>query len=105
MNEYGKEYYQKNKDIIKEKYEKNKPFIIDYNKDYYQKNKERIKAKNELNKPPRIPKEKNITEELITCECGSVFEYPNKFYHYKTKKHKYFFKQRQMIDTLDIFTD
>ena len=61
--EYGKEYYEKNKDKL-----------CEYKKEYYETNKDKI-------------------NEKIYCECGGYYTYNHKAKHCKTKKHLNFMEQ------------
>ena len=74
----------------KEYYEENKEHLKEYNKVWNEKNKEYKKEWYELNKE-KI-KEKNY--EKFTCDCGGKYTRINKLRHEKTKKHlAYFSKQ------------
>ena len=74
--EYGKEYYQKNKDKLseyyQEYYQKNKQRIIEQNQEYWQKNKAEISS---------------YKKEKIKCECGSIVGRSVISRHNRTKKH------------------
>ena len=98
--EYDKQYYDENKEQIKEyhkKYDKkyreeNKEQLKEYHKKYVKKyreeNKEQIK---EQNKKYREENRQNINEKKktkITCGCGSVFRNDDKSKHEKSNKHK-----------------
>ena len=78
--QYCKQYYQNNKNKIKQKknqyYHDNKQ----YWKQYYQNNKDKIEQK---------------YKQKITCECGSVIRKRNKLLHLKTKKHKDFIENNK----------
>ena len=78
-----KEYYQDNKEKIAEQmkqyYENNKDKI----KEYYENNKEKIKEYYENNKEAIAEKLK----EKVTCECGCIVKKHNLVRHKKTNKH------------------
>lgn len=88
FEEWNKDYYQKNKDKIKDKNkeyrennkDKNKDKNKEYNKQWYENNKGKIKEYRE-NRKDKI-KEKN------KCECGGCYRYDGKTRHLKTKKHQ-----------------
>jgi hypothetical protein len=93
--EYQKEYYHENREILNEKhkewYEANKEQISEYQKDYQ---KEYYEANNDiLLKKKReyyeANKEKILEnfKEKITCECGCELTKSNLPKHRKTKKH------------------
>ena len=107
----GKEYYENNKDKIKEVckkyqeankdkihqrskkyYEENKDRINKQHNEYYAKNKDKIKEYTERNKD----KIKERDQQKIVCECGSVFCRGDKARHYKTKKHKSFIEEKEI---------
>ena len=68
------EYYQENKEIIKEK-----------NKIYKEENKEIIKEKNKIYRSLNKFK-------LYICECGSELTIHHKARHLESKKHQNFIK-------------
>ncbi len=74
-----KEYYQDNKEKIKERVKKhrelNKDKINEHNRKYHQDNREKILKQN---------------KEKITCECGSIFRKNEIARHQRTKKHQSF---------------
>jgi len=101
--EWGKEYYQKNKEKIAEKhkqyheqnkekekeyYEANKDKILEKKKEYRKNNKEKIAEKDKQ----RYENNKEIINEKkkkkFTCECGSFCRISDKAKHLKTKKHQ-----------------
>lgn len=77
------EYYQDNKDDIREKHktyrENNKEAI----RDYYRDNKDMILAKQ---------------KEKYVCACGSTFRHADKARHERSKKHQEYLKQNESID-------
>ena len=77
--ESSKEYYEKNKEKVNEKYkvyyEANKDTINHQRKHYYEVNKEKMKQK-------------------FSCECGSIITHRCKTRHFKTKKHLNFIKDK-----------
>ena len=81
--EYGKEYYQKNKDKLseyyQEYYQKNKQRIIEQNQEYWQKNKAEISS---------------YKKEKIKCECGSIVGRSVISRHNRTKKHTEYLNSR-----------
>jgi len=72
----NKEYYDKNKDIFKERQKKYRELNIDKlktrDKEYYEKNKERIKENN---------------KDKVLCKCGCEVTKPNFKRHQNSKKH------------------
>jgi len=87
-----KEYYETNKDKIKdinkEYYETNREYYKEYQKQYREQNQDRIKEYYETNKD-RI---KEYNGHIYICECGGRFTNQNRARHFKTKKHKNFIK-------------
>jgi hypothetical protein len=109
-----KQYYEDNKENIKDKkkqyYEDNKENIKDKFKQYYEDNKDKFKEYREDNKDKikqyREDNKDKIKENLkkyyddnkdqinankskkCTCECGSPFTRENKSQHIKTMKHQ-----------------
>ena len=82
--EYGKEYYEQNKDKIykkyRERYEQNKDKILEYNKEHYEQNKSKI-----LEQQKKKNREQN--KEKITCECGCILTKYALTRHEKSQKH------------------
>jgi len=78
-NNYNKERYENNKEIISEKhkeyYENNKETISEKRKEYRENNKEKIKEK-------------------ITCDCGKVFRKRDKARHERTIFHQQFINNK-----------
>jgi hypothetical protein len=76
-----KEYYEDNKDKIKERkkeyYEDNKDKIKEKDKEYYENNKDKIKEKK---------------KERFNCDCGGCYTYNHKAQHEKTKRHQEWLK-------------
>jgi hypothetical protein len=102
----GKEYYEDNREKIKEKFkeyrEQNKDKLKELYKEYYETNKENLKEKmkeyNEANKEKiqaykkeyrkaNIEKIKEQSQNIIVCNCGAKTTYSNRLRHQKTKKH------------------
>ena len=94
-----KQYYEDNKENIKDKkkqyYEDNKENIKDKFKQYYEDNKDKFKEYREDNKDKikqyREDNKDNMKEhksKKCTCECGSPFTHGNKTNHIKTIKHQ-----------------
>jgi len=83
IKEYRKNYYQNNKDHIKqlnlEKYHSNKDLRTEQVKEYYSRNRDNIL-------------EKKNTKCL--CECGGRFTNTNKSMHFKSKKHIAYLEQQ-----------
>ena len=77
MKDYKKNYIKENEDKIKDYkqnyYEENKDKIKDYNKNYYQENKDKVLA--DMN-------------QKVKCECGALISKCNLNRHLKTKKHQ-----------------
>jgi hypothetical protein len=67
-----KQYYDNNKEKKKQYYEDNKQLKKQYHKQYYEKNKDKAKQYN---------------KEKITCECGYVMNRSSLSKHKLTKKH------------------
>lgn len=116
--EWGKYYYEKNKDkinerhrnyneknkerlaeIAKNKYEENKDKINERKKEYREINKERLAeiAKKKYEENKQIINEKR--KEKFTCECGSICRIADRAKHFKSKKHQEYlssvYKDRQ----------
>jgi hypothetical protein len=72
ISEKKKEYREKNKDILKEYYHNRKEIILEHKKEYYIKNKEMLLEKG---------------SEKITCVCGCVTRKDTLTRHMKTQKH------------------
>jgi len=91
INEKHKEYYEKNKKIMNEKqkeyYEKNKEIINEKHKEYYENNKEILseKYKNYYEKNKEILSQK--AKKKITCQCGCEIRKDSLSKHLKSKKH------------------
>ena len=83
IKEKAKEYYEINKDKIKEYRENNK----DKRKEYYQENKDKIKEKTKKYKEKNKEHIKEINKQKINCDCGGKYTHTNKASHMKTKKH------------------
>ena len=84
----GKEYYNDNKDKIKDKI---KDYYItnkDKKKDYYITNKDKIK---EYIKNYRV-NNKDKNNEKFECECGGKYTRCHKSHHFKSTKHQEFIK-------------
>jgi hypothetical protein len=88
VKEYGEEYREKNKDMIREKKkrynEKNKENIAEYHKEYRKNHKETISGK-------RTKKEQ--------CICGITFTRCHKARHMKTNKHQSY------INSIEFYQD
>jgi hypothetical protein len=115
-NEYGKEYYDKNKETVQEKqkvyrennkdkiklndkkyYEENKEKIQEYKKKWCEENKEIIKQKKkqyyEENKDKKKEYDKiyrEMKKEIIHCPCGGTYNKPKQKRHDETQKHKHY---------------
>jgi group I intron endonuclease len=97
-----KQYREENKDKIKQYYEENKGKIKEYKKEYrqrnidkikqyYEDNKDKIKQYYEDNKDKikqYYQKNKDEINEKITCECGVELTKQNLSRHTKSKKHQ-----------------
>ena len=80
---HDKEYNETHKDVIKERYQKNKEHIKEQQKEYRETRKEVI---NEYQKEYYETNKDKLTEKF-TCECGGRYTHKNKTTHNKTKKH------------------
>ena len=95
--EYGKEYYENNKEKIKEygkEYrENNKEHSKEYGKKYYENNKEKIKE----NRKEYYEKNKEHSKEYrklkTFCLCGKDINFSSKRRHIKSKKHSNLMKE------------
>jgi hypothetical protein len=58
-------------------------------KEYYQENKEKIKERNKEYRDDN----NEMRKEKLKCECGGRYTYTNKSLHFKTKKHLKFVNQ------------
>ena len=96
LNEKSKEnYYNNNKEKIKEYRENNKEKISEYhknyNKEYRENNKEKISEYHKEYRENNKEKMKEYYEnnkEKITCECGTIIIKSCLSTHKKSKKHK-----------------
>ena len=70
---HNKEYYENNKEKIKERNKNNKEKVKAYSKEYYENNKEKIKERNSIK---------------ISCVCGCIIIKNTKYYHIRSKKHQ-----------------
>jgi hypothetical protein len=84
-----KEYYQKNKEYIRQQNQKNKKHKSEYNKEWREKNK---KHKSEYSKEWR-EKNKEYMNEKFDCECGGKYTRQHHANHQKTKKHQAYITQ------------
>ena len=87
-----KEYYQDNKNKIKESIKvnrkNNKEYYDEYNKEYRADNKDKIKIQKKeyyQNNKYKIKDKKNIKYD---CECGGKYTHQHKSRHLKSKKHQ-----------------
>ena len=86
-----KEYYQANKDKLKEQIKEyrqaNKDKIKEQKKEYYQENKDKIKEQKkeyyQANKEKILERDK----QKIECECGSIVRRSDIAKHNRTKRH------------------
>ena len=94
-----KQYYEDNKENIKDKnkqyFEDNTDNLKDKFKQYYEDNKDKFKEYREDNKDKikqyrddNKDKMKEHKTKKCTCECGSTFTHGNKSQHIKTMKHQ-----------------
>ena len=79
--EYHANYHQ-------QQYEENKEKILDRNKQYYEDNKERMKQKYEENKQKILDRKK----QRVQCDCGSVICNGDKAKHNRTFIHTEYLK-------------
>lgn len=91
--------YQENKDYYKNKgkeyREKNNELIKMKKKEYYEANKDKILKKDKEYREKNIEKQKqrdkkyydSVKDKKIMCECGTEIQYVNRFKHQQTKKH------------------
>jgi hypothetical protein len=84
------EYYQANKNKIKEYCEKNKGKIKEYHKQYEEKNKEKIQKY----KKEQYQKRKNALAEKVSCECGASIRKDKMNRHTKSLKHQNFLNNK-----------
>jgi hypothetical protein len=88
IKEKRKEQYEKNKEYYKEKskqYKANhKEAVLEYRKLYNEKNKQVIKE---------------TRSKLIECECGAVIGTHNKHLHARSKKHLYYERISEFINS------
>jgi hypothetical protein len=92
--EIGKQYYEDNKKVLKEKNkayrETNKEVIKEKNKAYRETNKEVIKEKKKVYRNANKDKIKAHKTEKCICECGSEFQHDYKARHLRSIKHQNF---------------
>jgi len=72
IKEHMQEYYQANKEKLKEHYQAKKQKISEQNKEYYQANKQKISERD---------------KQKIECECGSIVSRGYIAQHNRTKRH------------------
>jgi len=86
-----KEYYQANKDKLKEQIKEyrqaNKDKIKEQKKEYYQENKEKFKEQKKEYYQANKQKILAYNKEKIECECGSIVSRRYIAQHNRTKKH------------------
>ena len=103
IKETGKEYRDKNKEQIKESKKEyrdnNKEKIKDEQKQYYEKNKEKILEKDKQYYDKNKKKILENQKEKINCVCGSCFRKGNLSRHEKTKKHIEFINNNNSSDS------
>ena len=94
IKEYKKEYYKDNKDKIKEYQNNNKDRIKEYQKEYHNNNKEKIDKNNKEyynNNKEKFREYYNNNKDKIQekhkCECGGKYTHQHKSVHFNTKKH------------------
>ena len=85
---YYKEWYEKDKDRIKEKMKEYNIDNKDKLKEYKDKNKDKIKEKNKEYREKNRDKIRDKFNKKYTCECGSTLSIGNKSKHEKTIKHQ-----------------
>ena len=68
-----KQYYQDNREEIKQYYQDNREQIVERKKQYYQDNREQIAERN---------------KKKFSCECGGKYTYINKATHLRSKNHQ-----------------
>jgi hypothetical protein len=87
-----KEWYEDNKDKIKEQNkeyrEKNKEYCIEYSKEYRENNKDKINEKKKEYYENNKEKINEMRMQKITCECGRTTTFGNKAKHEKSKVHQ-----------------
>jgi hypothetical protein len=83
-----KEYYEDNREEMKEYYKANKEKLTEKNKEYYKANKEKIAEKNKEYRETNKEKKEQKNKETYTCECGSISRKDGKARHEKSNKHK-----------------
>ena len=85
--EYHKEYRESNKEYHKEYYQANKEKIKDKMKEYHQANKEKIKEYSKQYNEANKEQIKEYQKAKIECECGCEIRKDNMNRHKKSKKH------------------
>jgi hypothetical protein len=84
--EYNKEYYRNNKEILDNK-----------NKEYRELHKEEIKEKNRIKYQANKTKINEKGIEKITCDCGCSFRRDGLYQHNKTTSHMNWFNSRLIV--------
>ena len=91
FKEYGKEYYENNKQKVNERrkdyYENNKQKVNERRKDYYENNKKKVKQKVKEYYENNKQKVNERRKEKITCECGRSVRKDTLSRHKKSKIH------------------
>ena len=92
--EQQKEYHEKNRDTIKEYkkewYQENKDEILEKRKEYHKKNKDKISEYNKEYREKLKYKIKEYKTTKIECNCGVILNRDSISYHKKSKKHKFY---------------
>jgi hypothetical protein len=87
-NRTDKEYYQDNKDIIKERqkqyYQDNQDKIKERHKQYREDNRDAIRERGKQH----YHDNKEKLKQNFTCECGGKYQYNDRARHFRTGKHQ-----------------
>jgi t-SNARE complex subunit (syntaxin) len=87
-----KDYYERNRDVIrkykKDYREKNRDKIVEKNRKWYNDNKDELLKKYKEYRENNKDKIKERQKTKLTCECGTIYTTTNKARHFKSNKHK-----------------
>lgn len=104
IKEKSKDYYENNKETILEKqkqyHQDNKEYFNEKKKEYYQNNREHLKEKQKQYRQDNIDKIKEKAKEKVTCECGAVVVKYHLARHKRSIKHNGYIALKNNIDNI-----
>jgi hypothetical protein len=85
------EYYDDNKEHIKEKsrqhYHDNKDYALDRNKQYYEANKDAINENKKIYYEQTKEYQSSLKNQVVQCSCGKAYTHSNRVRHQKSAFH------------------